>query len=46
MNALHLRYESGVPVAVRLVIFLLVVLNICVLCLSLNQQKDAFFLLF
>ena len=46
MNALHLRYESGVPVAVRLVIFLLVVLNICVLCLSINQQKDAFLLLF
>ena len=46
MNTLHLRYESGVPVAVRLVIFLLVVLNICVLCLNINQQKDAFLLLF
>ena len=46
MNALHLRYESGVSVAVRLVIFLLVVLNICVLCLSISQQKDAFLLLF
>ena len=46
MNALHLRYESGVPVAVRLAIFLLVVLNICVLCLSINQQKEAIHLLF
>ena len=46
MNTLHIRYESGVPVAVRLVIFLLVVLNICVLCLSINQQKEAIHLLF
>lgn len=46
MNTLHIRYESGVPVAVRLAIFLLVVLNICVLCLSINQQKEAIHLLF
>lgn len=46
MNPVRLRYESGVPVAVRLAIFLLAVLNICVLCLSINQQKEAFFLLF
>ena len=46
MNAVHLRYESGVPVAVRLIVFFLVILNISVLCLSTSQQKESIYLLF
>ena len=46
MNTLHLRYESGVPIAVRLVIFFLFILNICVFVLSISQQKEVIYLLF
>ena len=46
MNAVHLRYESGVPVAVRLIVFFLVILNISVLYLSTSQQKETIYILF
>ena len=46
MNAVHLRYESGVPVAVRLIVFFLVILNISILYLSISYQKETIYLLF
>ena len=45
MNAVHLRYESGVPVSVRLIVFFLVILNISILCLSISQQKETIYIL-
>ena len=46
MNAVHLRYESGVPIAVRLVIFLLTILSIGALHLNISYQKEPIYLLF
>lgn len=45
MNAVYLRYESGVPVSVRLIVFFLVILNISILCLSISQQKETIYIL-
>ena len=46
MNAVHLRYESGVPIAVRLVIFLLTILSIGSFYLNISYQKETIHLLF
>ena len=46
MNAVHLRYESGVPIAVRLIIFLLTILSIGAFHLNISYQKETIYLLF